>query len=150
MDTEHYRPPQSVQSERAPGTRMLNLTTRIIIPSRNNQKEYILKQKKNKNILTKESTRYGQNIIRSRLLQRKMSPLLQLKSLQNLNTRLLLSLNIRAAQMQSFTGRWTCQTSLHNMLQEVEIFRQLLDLPDPRETLPRSSTTVLGLDNGKG
>ena len=28
--------------------------------------------------------------------------------------------------------------------EEVETFRQILDLPDPRETLPRSSTTVLG------
>ena len=33
---------------------------------------------------------------------------------------------------------------------EVETFRQILDLPDPRETLPRSSTTVLGLDDEKG
>ena len=34
--------------------------------------------------------------------------------------------------------------------EEVETFTQILDLPDPRETLPRSSTTVLGLDNKKG
>ena len=34
--------------------------------------------------------------------------------------------------------------------EEVETFRHILDLPDPRETLPRSSTTVLGLDNEKG
>ena len=34
--------------------------------------------------------------------------------------------------------------------EEVETFRQILDLPDPRETLPRSSTTVLGLDGEKG
>ena len=34
--------------------------------------------------------------------------------------------------------------------EEVETFRQILDLPDPRETMPRSSTTVLGLDNEKG
>ena len=33
---------------------------------------------------------------------------------------------------------------------EVETFRQILDLPDPRDTLPRSSTTVLGLDDEKG
>ena len=32
---------------------------------------------------------------------------------------------------------------------EVETFRQILDLPDPRETLPRSSITVLGLDDEK-
>ena len=34
--------------------------------------------------------------------------------------------------------------------EEVETFRQILDLPDPRETLLRSSTTVVGLDNEKG
>ena len=34
--------------------------------------------------------------------------------------------------------------------EEVETFRQIRDLPDPRETLPRSSTTVLGLDDEKG
>ena len=34
--------------------------------------------------------------------------------------------------------------------EEVETFRQILDLPDPWETLPRSSTTVLGLDDEKG
>ena len=34
--------------------------------------------------------------------------------------------------------------------EEVETFRQILDLPDPRETLPRFSTTVLGLDDKKG
>ena len=34
--------------------------------------------------------------------------------------------------------------------EEVETFRQILDLPDPRETLHRSSTTVLGLDDEKG
>ena len=34
--------------------------------------------------------------------------------------------------------------------EEVETFRNILDLPEPRETLPRSSTTVLGLDDEKG
>ena len=34
--------------------------------------------------------------------------------------------------------------------EEMETFRQILDLPDLRETLPRSSTTVLGLDDEKG
>ena len=33
--------------------------------------------------------------------------------------------------------------------EEVENFRHILDFPDPRETMPRSSTTVLGLDNEK-
>ena len=34
--------------------------------------------------------------------------------------------------------------------EKAETFRHILDLPDPRETLPRSSTTVLGLDDEKG
>ena len=34
--------------------------------------------------------------------------------------------------------------------EEVETFRHILDLPEPRETMPRSSTTVLGPDDGKG
>ena len=34
--------------------------------------------------------------------------------------------------------------------EEVETFRHILYLPDPRETMPRSSTSVLGLDDQKG
>ena len=34
--------------------------------------------------------------------------------------------------------------------EEVETFRQILDLPDPRATLPRSCTTVIGTDDEKG
>ena len=39
---------------------------------------------------------------------------------------------------------------LSQYAEEVETFRHILDLPDPRETMPRSSTTVLGLDDEKG
>ena len=34
--------------------------------------------------------------------------------------------------------------------EEVETFRHILNLPDSRETMPRSSTSVLGLDDQKG
>ena len=34
--------------------------------------------------------------------------------------------------------------------EEVETFRQILELPDPRETLPRFFTTALGLDDKNG
>ena len=34
--------------------------------------------------------------------------------------------------------------------EEVETFRHILNPPDPRETMPRSSTSVLGLDDQKG
>ena len=47
----------------------------------------------------------------------------------------------RAVDMTDLPSQYT---------EEVETFRHVLDLPDPRETLPRSSTTVLGLDNEKG
>ena len=33
---------------------------------------------------------------------------------------------------------------------EVDTFRRILSLPDPRESMPRSSTSVLGLDDEKG
>ena len=33
---------------------------------------------------------------------------------------------------------------------DLETFRQVLNLPDPRDTMPRSSTTILGLDDEKG
>ena len=106
MDTDHYGPPLPPLKVSSPGmlsgTRILNPTIRIIIPSPNNLKGCVQKPK---NILTKGSIRHGQSIILSYFLQRKMSPLHQLKSLQNLNNRLLLSLNIRIAQIQSSTGR---------------------------------------------
>ena len=34
--------------------------------------------------------------------------------------------------------------------EEVDSFRRILSLPDPRESMPRSSTSVLGLDDEKG
>ena len=34
--------------------------------------------------------------------------------------------------------------------EEVETFRHILDLPDPRETMARSSTSVLSLDDKNG
>ena len=119
MDRDHYGPPLPPKSTQSlsmlPGTLVLNPTTRTIILSRNNIKRCVQKPK---NILTKGSTRYGQSINLSHLLQRKMNPLSQLKSLQNLNKRLLPSLNFRLTQIQSSTGRWTCPTSLDNMLRK--------------------------------
>ena len=34
--------------------------------------------------------------------------------------------------------------------EEVDTFRLILSLPDPRESMPRSSTSVMGLDDEKG
>ena len=38
---------------------------------------------------------------------------------------------------------------LSQYTEEIETFRHVLDLPDPRETMPTSSTSVLGLDDVK-
>ena len=35
-------------------------------------------------------------------------------------------------------------------VEEIETFRHILNLADPRGTMPRSSTTILGLDDEKG
>ena len=35
-------------------------------------------------------------------------------------------------------------------VKEIETFRHIMKLPDPRDTMPRSSTTILGLDDEKG
>ena len=32
----------------------------------------------------------------------------------------------------------------------MDTFRRILSLPDPRESIPRSSTSVMGLDDEKG
>ena len=85
-----------------PSNWILNLITRNIIPTRTTLKRYVLNQR---SILIKENTNQGQNIILSRFLQRKMSPLLQLESLLNLKIRFLRNLNNRTAQIQSFIGR---------------------------------------------
>ena len=34
--------------------------------------------------------------------------------------------------------------------EDIETFRQILKLPDSRDTMPRSSTTILALDDEKG
>ena len=125
-----------------PSILILNPTIRNIIPSWTTLKRCILKQR---SILIKENTRHGQNIILSHLLQRKMSPL-PTKPQHKVP---------QEPQHQGSTDpvfyREVDMSDLPSQYAvEVETFRQILDLPDPRETLPRSSTTVLGLDDEKG
>ena len=49
-----------------------------------------------------------------------------------------------------YRGSRLCLTFPHNTPEEVDTFRRILSLPDPRESMPRSSTSVLGLDDEKG
>ena len=130
-----------------PNTRILNPTTRFLIPrtTRNNIKGCVPKQRSTR---TRKNTRFGQSTILSRLLQRKISP----RSLSKENQQKAPSepehqqnstdpVFYREVDMSDIPSQYA---------EEVETFRQILDLPNPRETLPRSSTTVLGLDDEKG
>ena len=109
MDTDPYGPPlppqstQSVQSEHA--SRDSDVESDHSDHHSESEQPKRVCSKAKKNILTKGRIRYGQSIILSHLLQRKMSLLLKSKRLQNLNKRLLPSLIIRLAQIQSSTGR---------------------------------------------
>ena len=106
-----------------------------------------------KSTLIRVNTNQGPDMCR--LPQRRISPLLP-------DTGLLSPLGL------SPQGLFLIKTSL-NMIQtppyyrevalsdissqyagEVDTFRRILSLPDPRESMPRSSTSVMGLDNEKG
>ena len=108
MDTDFYGSPlppkssQNVKSEHASKQSDIESDHSEHHSNSESPKKRILKQK---SILRKGSTRHGQNIILSRLLQRNMSPLPQLESLLNLNIRFLRNLNTRTPQIQSFIGR---------------------------------------------
>ena len=102
-----------------------------------------------KNMQIKESTRLGPGTCLSRHLQRKISPLYPCKGLLSPLGPLLIKTNLNTIQSQFY--REVAMAELPSQCaEEVETFRCILDLPDPWETMPRSSTSVLGLDNKKG
>ena len=147
MDLHFLQAPLKVSSlSILPGTWILNLNIRIIIPSRNNLKGCVQKPK---NILTKGIIRYGQSIILSHLLQRKMN-LLPIKKSTKPQQQAPPELEHQDSTDPVFYREVDMSDLPSQYAEEVETFRQILDLPDPRETLPRSSTTVLDLGDEKG
>ena len=148
MDLQFLQSPLKVSSpSMLPGTQILNPNTRIIIPSRNNLKGCVQKPKKHSDkrkhkvhtkyysqsysseedessVPIKKSTKPQQHAPPEPECQDRTDPVFY-----------------REVDMSDLPSQYA---------EEVETFRQILDLPDPRETLPRSSTTVLGLDNEKG
>ena len=116
MDLHFLLSPLKVSSQSMlPGTRMLNPTTRIIIPSRNNLKGCVQKPKK---APIKKSTKPQQKAPPEPEHQDSTDPVFYTE-----------------VDMSDLPSQYA---------------KEILDLPDPRETLPRSSTTVLGLDDEKG
>ena len=73
----------------------------------------------------KENTRLGPDTLLSPILQGKISPLC---------TNIVDPLFYREVAMADLPAQY---------VEEVETFRRILNLPDPRETMPRSSTSVL-------
>ena len=95
--------------------------------------------------LGQEKTRFGQNIILSCLLQRSVPVKKSAKPQQAPEY---------DQQQDSTDPVFYMEVDMSDLpsqyAEEMETFRYILDLPDPRETLPRSSTTVIGLDDEKG
>ena len=98
----------------------------------------------------KRSTKFGQNTFHSLHLQRRISPLSPSKSLLSPKG-LLMSKKKQQNNPDPVFYREVDMSDLPSQYaEEVQTFRHTLDFPDPRETMPRSSTTVLGLDDEKG
>ena len=105
------------------------------------------------NMLTKANINLGPDMFH--LPQRKISPLW-------LNTGLLSPLglsplgltliktNLSMIQTPPYYREVALADVPSQYAEEVDTFRRILSLPDPRESMPRSSTSVMGLDDKKG
>ena len=56
--------------------------------------------------------------------------------------------DLKAGRVRPTPDRW--QNLQEKNTEEVDTFRRILSLPDPRESMSRSSTSVMGLDYEKG
>ena len=151
VDMEPYGPqlpPKSTQilNPSMVFTRILTLLTqnKPLIPSITRQDLNI------KNTLIRGNISPNPSIKNLSHLQRKMSPLHILEGLHNIMLRFLQKPEPQASSDPVFYREVDMNDLPSQYTEKIETFRQILDLPDPRETMPRSSTTVLGLDNEKG
>ena len=133
-----------------PSTRILNLTTWILNPSttRNNLKGCVQKLRLKHSDKKKHKVR-GKYYSQSSSSEEDQSSVPIKKSTKPQQA------PSEPEHQQDSTDpvfyREVDMSDLHSQYAvEVETFRQILDLPDTRKTLPRSSTTVLGLDYEKG
>ena len=100
-----------------------------------------------KNLLTRVDIRSGPDMCH--LPQRRISPLQPDTGLQSP-----LGLSMTKANLNMIQTPYYREVALSDIpyqyAEEVDIFRRTLSLPDPRESMPRSSTSVMGLDDEKG
>ena len=104
-----------------------------------------------KNMQIKENT-YLSDTYLSHLLQRRISPLVHIQK-SSKPSRALSDQDQPQHDPDPLFYREVAMADLRSQYaEEVETFRHILVLPDPRETMPRSSqaTSVLGLDDKKG
>ena len=58
--------------------------------------------------------------------------------------------NLNMIQTPLIIGKFALSDVPSQYAEEVDMFRRILSLPDPRESMPRSSTSGMGLDDEKG
>ena len=132
----------------APSTRIFNPTTQILIPStHNNLKGCVLPQLRRTRTRKKHKVRakfYSQ----SSSSEEDQSSVPIKKSAKPQQTP-----SEQDEQQDSTDPIFYWEVDMCDLpsqyAEEVETFRHILDLPDSKESLPRSSTTVLGLDDEK-
>ena len=153
MDTEHYEPPlppqscQSVQFEHA--------SRHSDLESDHSDYHSELEQPKRvhskaKNILTNENMRYGLNITLKLSSSEEDESSATIKKPTKPQHKAPSEPEHQDSTDPVFYREVDIFYLPSQYAGEVETFRQILDLPDPRDTLPRSSTTVLGMDDEIG
>ena len=84
------------------------------------------------------------------LLQRRISPLHPDTDLLSPLGLMLIKTNLNMIQIPPYYREVALSDVPSQYAEEVDTFRRILDMPDPRESMPRSSTSVMGLDDEKG
>ena len=84
------------------------------------------------------------------LPQRRISPLQPDTGLQSSLGPSLTKTNLNMIQIPPYYREVALSDVPSQYAEEVDTFRHILSLPEPRESMPRSSTSVMGLDDEKG
>ena len=103
-----------------------------------------------RNTLTRASINLGPDMCH---LQRKITPLLPdtgLLSPLGLSPQAQLLIKTSHNMIPPYYREVALSDIPSQYSEEVDTFRRILSLPDPRDSMPRSSTSVLGLDDEKG
>ena len=101
-----------------------------------------------KNMLTRVNINLGPDVYH--LPQRKISPLWLYTGLLSPLGPTLIKTNLNMIQTPPYYREVVLADIPSQYAEEVDTFRRILSFPDARESMPRSSTSVMGLDDEKG